>query len=76
MSFYFYMYGNHLGSLWIHLEDPEGSQIVFQVYGEQGKQWIYQEIDLTLTSDKSVVSIHEYMRNLRENGKLDRHPMN
>lgn len=49
------MFGDHLGSLWIYLEDSEGHHVVFQVFGDQGQQWNHQEIDLVLNSGQSKV---------------------
>lgn len=50
------MHGDQLGSLWLYLEDGVSSQVVLQIFGNQGEAWKYLEINLPIESSDTRVS--------------------
>ena len=59
LSFYYYMYGNDVGSLNLYLvHDPPPYRLdnaVWSVRGNQGKKWIKAELNVTFPTNIKVI---------------------
>ena len=68
LSFYYYMYGQDVGTLNVRIKSVGGSNVTLPVWsssGERGDRWLWAQISINITSDFQVCYAFSHFSILR-----------